>query len=75
MKAAPRRWTEDLSISGHIDWPGPSGTAKADLELHDTREAAGGKLELQWSERVSGSLATARGELDGKEIVADAPAP
>jgi hypothetical protein len=69
------RWTEDLTVSGHIDWPGRSGTAKADLELHDTRGAGGGKLELQWSEGVGGSLATARGELDGKEIVAADPAP
>jgi pimeloyl-ACP methyl ester carboxylesterase len=68
------RWTEDLTVSGHIDWPGRSGTAKANLELLDTH-GGGGKLELQWSEGISGGLATARGELDGKEIVADAPAP
>jgi hypothetical protein len=63
------RWTEDLAISGHIDWPGRSGTAKANLELLDTH-GGGGKLELQWSEGVSGGLATARGELDGKQIIA-----
>jgi hypothetical protein len=68
------RWTEDLTVSGHIDWPGRSGTAKANLELLDAH-GGGGKLELQWSEGVSSGLATARGELDGKEIVADAPAP
>jgi pimeloyl-ACP methyl ester carboxylesterase len=68
------RWTEDLTVSGHIDWPGRSGTAKANLDLLDTRRA-GGKLDLQWSEGVSGGLATARGELDGKDIVADAPVP
>jgi pimeloyl-ACP methyl ester carboxylesterase len=68
------RWTEDLTVSGHIDWPGRSGTAKANLELLDAH-GGGGKLELQWSEGISGGLATARGELDGKQIVADAPAP
>jgi hypothetical protein len=68
------RWTEDLSVSGHIDWPGRSGTAKANLELLDTHGGSG-KLDLQWNEGVSGGLATARGELDGKEIVAAATAP
>ncbi|HEX4676441.1 MAG TPA: alpha/beta hydrolase [Steroidobacteraceae bacterium] len=68
------RWTEDLTVSGQIDWPGRSGTAKANLELHDTH-GGGGRLELQWREGVSSGLAIARGQLDGKEIVADDPAP
>ncbi|HWW80235.1 MAG TPA: alpha/beta hydrolase [Steroidobacteraceae bacterium] len=68
------RWTEDLSVSGHIDWAGHSGAAKANLELQATH-GAGGNLNLQWSEGVSDGFATARGELDGKEIIADALAP
>jgi hypothetical protein len=68
------RWTEDLTVSGLIDWPGRSGTAKANLELLDAHRG-GGKLEMQWGEGVSGGLATARGELDGKQIIADVLAP
>jgi pimeloyl-ACP methyl ester carboxylesterase len=68
------RWTEDLCVSGEIDWPGRSGVVNANLELCDTHGTAG-KLHLQWSEGADGALATARGKLDGKEIIADAPAP
>ncbi|MDB6007936.1 MAG: hypothetical protein JWL65_186 [Gammaproteobacteria bacterium] len=68
------RWTEDLCVSGEIDWSGRSGVVNANLELCDTH-GAGGKLHLQWTEGVSGSVATVRGELSGKEIIADAPAP
>jgi hypothetical protein len=48
--------------------------ALANLELHDARGSEG-HLELRWSEGVSDSVATARGELAGKYVVADAPAP
>jgi hypothetical protein len=68
------RWTEDLCVSGEIDWPGRSGVVNANLELCDTH-GAGGKLHLQWTEGVSGSVATVRGELSGKEVIANAPAP
>jgi pimeloyl-ACP methyl ester carboxylesterase len=68
------RWTEDLTVSGHIDWPDRSGPVKANLELLSAH-AGGGKLALQWSEGLSAGLAIARGELDGKEIVAYDPAP
>jgi pimeloyl-ACP methyl ester carboxylesterase len=68
------RWVEDLSVSGVIDWRGRNGVANAALELQSANGAAG-KLQLQWREGASGALATAHGELGGKAVVAEAPAP
>jgi hypothetical protein len=63
------RWTEDVSVSGTVDWPARrgDGPVKANLEL-----AGWGRLQVQW---VEGAVATARGELRGKTVVAEAPAP
>jgi hypothetical protein len=67
------QWTEDVSVSGTPQWParGTDGPAKADLVVAG---AAGvrGSLTLQW---IEGAVATARGALGGKAIVAQAPAP
>ncbi len=65
------RWTEDVSVSGHIDWPGRSGVVHADLTL----QAEAGALELTWPEGVSGARATVRGSLGGNVVVAEADAP
>ena len=67
------RWTEDLSVSGRIDWRGTRGTVRA--ELHVEAPGASGSLELSWPEGVSDARAHARGTLEGKAIVAEAPAP
>jgi pimeloyl-ACP methyl ester carboxylesterase len=64
------RWTEDISVSGVVEWRA-RGTVNADLELRGASTALG-KLKLQWGE---GAVAIARGELGGKAIVAEAPAP
>jgi pimeloyl-ACP methyl ester carboxylesterase len=68
------RWTEDLCVSGQIDWPGRTGIVDANLELCDTHGTSE-KLDLQWTEGVTNSRATVHGKLDGKDITADAPAP
>jgi len=68
------RWCEDLEVSGRIDWPGRSGTVRANLEL---RLPAGvsGKLTATWPEGVSHARATVRGSLAGHALAAAAPAP
>ena len=67
------RWTEDVSVSGTVEWParGGDGAVKADLKLVGPA-GVGGSLRLQW---VEGAVATARGELGGRIIVAEARAP
>jgi len=67
------RWTEDVSVSGSIDWPGRSGNVHAAVTLH-TPEGAGG-LELAWPEGVSEARATAEGKLGERVVAAEAPAP
>ena len=66
------RWTEDLSVSGRIEWPGRTGMAHAQLELHSAR--ASGRLELSWPEGASGGRATATGVLAGKAVAAETEA-
>jgi pimeloyl-ACP methyl ester carboxylesterase len=67
------RWTEDLAVSGRVEWPGRAGVAHAQLELHSGRES--GRLELSWPEGVNGARATATGTFAGKAVAAEAAAP
>jgi len=67
------RWTEDLAVSGRIDWPGRSGTVHAVLDVHASQ--ASGRLELSWPEDEVNARARARGTLNGKVVLAEAPAP
>jgi pimeloyl-ACP methyl ester carboxylesterase len=68
------RWTEDLAVSGQIDWPGRSGAASADLHLSGA-EAVSGALQLHWSEGVAQALAIIQGQLGGNRVAAQAAAP
>ena len=67
------RWTDDLAVSGRIDWPGRSGTVRAALDLQGPH--ASGRLELSWPEGEINARARARGTLNGKVVLAEAPAP
>jgi len=67
------RWTTDLPVSGRIDWPGRSGTVRAVLEVQGPH--ASGRLELSWPENEIDARARARGTLNDKVILAEAPAP
>ena len=67
------RWTEDVSVSGQLDWPGRQGIVHGHLVLHAPR--ADGTLELSWPEGVSEARAMARGTLGDRVVVAEAPAP
>jgi len=67
-------WTEDLGVSGSVEWSGPSGIVRAELEVRDA-QGARGPLQLQWPEGVSDGVAMASGTLGGRPVVAAAPAP
>jgi hypothetical protein len=62
------RWTEDLAVSGRIDWPGRTGRVQAGLELDSAR--ASGRLELSWLEGAAQAPVTATGILAGKTVAA-----
>jgi pimeloyl-ACP methyl ester carboxylesterase len=68
------RWTQDLAVSGRIDWPGGSGVVRASLVLQGA-DATRGALELSWPEGVSAARAAAHGTLGGRAVLAAAPAP
>jgi pimeloyl-ACP methyl ester carboxylesterase len=67
------RWTEDVTVSGTIDWPGRTGEVHAQLAVSSA--AGNGALEASWPEGVSGPRATVRGTLGAHAVVAEAPAP
>jgi pimeloyl-ACP methyl ester carboxylesterase len=67
------RWTEDVAVSGRIDSPERSGVARAEVELQTP--SGHGTLELEWPVRVAAARARARGILNGRAVVAEAPAP
>ncbi|HET7197327.1 MAG TPA: alpha/beta fold hydrolase, partial [Burkholderiales bacterium] len=67
------RWTEDVSASGSVLWPGRTGLVRARLDLETPQGRS--RLELSWPEGVSGARATARGLIGGRRIAAEAPAP
>jgi pimeloyl-ACP methyl ester carboxylesterase len=67
------RWTEDVSISGQLDWPGRGGLVRGKLALRTAQGA--GTLEVSWPEGVGDAQATAQGTLGGEVVAAQAPAP
>jgi hypothetical protein len=67
------RWTEDVAVSGSLDYPGRSGLVRARVAVSGT--PAAGSLEHEWREGVSGARASVRGTLNGKRVAAEAPAP
>jgi pimeloyl-ACP methyl ester carboxylesterase len=68
------RWSEDLAVSGHIEWPGRNGWVTAHVVLQGS-PAASGSLEAGWAEGVAGARAAVHGSLGGRSVVADAPVP
>lgn len=63
------RWTEDVAVSGSLQWQYSSGRVRATLQLD------GGTLQAEWPLRAPGATATLQGSLDGRRVVATMPAP
>ena len=68
------RWTEDLRVSGEVDWPGRSGPGRAELQLRGPPQASG-SLQIRWSEGVVQAEARITGQLGGATVAAAAAAP
>jgi hypothetical protein len=68
------RWSEDLSVSGAISWPGRSGRVAGDLKLAGTDEMSG-PLSVSWTEGVAHSRAQIRGKLGDSVVAAEMSAP
>jgi pimeloyl-ACP methyl ester carboxylesterase len=63
------RWTDDVAVSGTMVWDAAAGTVSTRLQV------AGGTLTAEWSERGAAALATLRGRIGGRSILATMAAP
>jgi hypothetical protein len=63
------RWTDDVAVSGELDWSSVDQRVRARLQL------AGGTLQAEWPARGSGAVATFDGAIGGRRIAATMPAP
>lgn len=68
------RWTEDLAVSGRIDWPRREGQAQAVLELAGS---AGfhGRLDVRWTEGPGVVTADVQGKINGQRVSARTSGP
>lgn len=72
LRLSALRWTQDLAVSGRIDWPGHGGVVHADVTVAGS---GSGSLTLSWPQGVDGAQASARGRLAGLQVNAQAAAP
>ncbi len=68
------RWTEDVAVSGVLDWTGRAGTVRGTLHIKGPQGVAG-TLEVQWAEDTARPRAAVTGKLGGESVVADSVAP
>ena len=61
------RWTEDLAVSGRIEWRRDDGSVRATLRLQDAAGARG-TLALHWQAGNSQTVAIARGRIGGRSV-------
>jgi len=68
------RWTEDLAISGTVEFPRYQGAAHASLRVRGGKDFDG-TLEAHWQEGVSLARAQIHGALGGRALAAEMSAP
>ena len=68
------RWTEDLVVSGTVEFPRYQGAAHASLRVRGGKDLDG-TLEAQWQEGVSLARAQVHGTLGGHAVAAELSAP
>jgi hypothetical protein len=68
------RWSEDLAVSGTLNWPGRSGRVVGELMLAGADELSG-PLRVTWIEGTTKARAQVRGRLGKALVVAEMSAP
>ncbi len=68
------RWTEDLAVSGTVDFPRHRGPARASLQLQGG-QGMDGILQARWQEGEPLARAQVQGTIGGRAVAADLPAP
>jgi pimeloyl-ACP methyl ester carboxylesterase len=66
------RWTEDLPVSGVIDWDRRSGDIRAELTLAGVTQ---GKVSVSWNAKAAAARARIDGIVGGRPINAWMPSP
>jgi pimeloyl-ACP methyl ester carboxylesterase len=74
LKLRGLRWTEDLTVSGSVEWPPRAGPAQATLDLAGVAGMKG-RIEARWIEGQPLSTAQVRGQVGGQGVVAELTAP
>jgi pimeloyl-ACP methyl ester carboxylesterase len=67
------RWSDDLAVSGHVDWDQHNGAIHAELTYTSKGENA--KLTADWNDRDHQGNAVLSGTVGGRTIHASMPAP
>ncbi len=68
------RWSEDLIVSGTVDFPRYQGAAHASLHFRGG-PGMDGNLKVQWQEGAARARAHVQGTIDGRAVAAELPAP
>jgi len=68
------QWTNDLEVSGQIDWNQLTGEIVAKIRF-EARGGHSGKLEISWNDRETDAIATLSGDVDGAPLCAQRLAP
>ena len=67
------RWTQDLAVSGTIEWNQLDGHIRADVTLNTPGHT--GALTIAWQDRQQDSQAHIAGQIDGQTVQAERTAP
>lgn len=67
-------WTEDVPVSGYITWRARGGPVHC-WAVVGPKDGHRGYLDIEWSEAVSEARAQINGQLDARDVHAQAPAP
>jgi pimeloyl-ACP methyl ester carboxylesterase len=68
------RWASDLDVSGTVRWDQSTGVIEADLELQGPN-GSDGRLKLNWNDRAPEALVRISGDVGGRAVEAERPAP
>ncbi len=70
------RWTQDLPVSGTLDWHGARESVSGTLSWHAAgTPCADGEVSVNWPQVTSNGLARISGTVAGASIEAELPAP
>jgi len=69
------RWSEDLPVSGQIQWRGDRAPVIAQLRWSESGPCGHGDLEVRWPQDVADAQAAVSGHIDGASVDAVLPAP